>query len=128
MPRIKAFIIHDIRALRGPFPQPPLRPTPPRSASPATAQPTKHAATKTKGLHCLHVNKRKTTGWKDNDGRFTDRYYIKCTDTPFRPAWLPVTHEQAEEIQRTPSTRSNTPSTRSNTTVRKIERRPELCS
>lgn len=73
------------------------------------------APTKTKGLHCLHVSKRKTTGWQDADGRFTDRYYIQRTANPSRPAWLPVTHEEAQEIQ------STTPSTRNNTPARKIE-------
>jgi len=73
------------------------------------------APTKTKGLHSLHVSKRQTTGWRDDHGRTTDRCYIKRTDNPSRPAWLPVTHEEAEELQ------SHAPSTRTTTTVRKIE-------
>jgi hypothetical protein len=56
------------------------------------------APTKTKGLHALHVSKRKTTGWKDDDGRYTDRYYIKRTENSSRPAWLPVSHEEAEAM------------------------------
>ncbi|MEK7952614.1 hypothetical protein [Luteolibacter soli] len=69
------------------------------------------APTKTKGLHCLHVSKRKTTGWKDPDGRYTDRYLIKRTDNPSRPAWLPVTPHEAETlISEGQATKGNTKS------------------
>jgi hypothetical protein len=54
------------------------------------------APTKAKGLHALYVSKRPTTGWKDDDDKFTDHIYIKRTDNPARPAWLPVSHEDAE--------------------------------
>jgi len=56
------------------------------------------APTKAKGLHCLYVSKRPTTGWKDDDGSFTDHLYIRRTDNPSRPAWLPVSHEEAAEL------------------------------
>lgn len=66
------------------------------------------APTKTKGLHALHVNKRTTTGWKDDAGRYTTCYYIKRTDNPSRPAWLPVGHEEAEELMgQVPAARGN---------------------
>jgi hypothetical protein len=70
------------------------------------------APTKTKGLHSLHVSKRQTTGWRDDHGRTTDRCYIKRTDNPSRPAWLPVTHEEADELQS---------QAKGNTGARKIE-------
>lgn len=54
------------------------------------------APTKVKGLNILHVSKRPTTGWTDDDGRFTDHIYLRRTDNPARPAWLPVSHEEAE--------------------------------
>ena len=54
--------------------------------------------TKAKGLHRLIVAKRQTTGWKDGDDRFTDHIFLKRTDNPTRPAWLPVSHEDAEAM------------------------------
>jgi hypothetical protein len=54
--------------------------------------------TKAKGLHRLIVAKRQTTGWKDDDDRFTDHIFLKRTDNPTRPAWLPVSHEDAEAM------------------------------
>jgi hypothetical protein len=51
--------------------------------------------TKAKGLHALYISKRTTTGWKDDQDKFTDHIYIKRTDNPSRPAWLPVSHEDA---------------------------------
>ena len=56
--------------------------------------------TKTKGLHCLHVSKRPTTGWTDDEGSFTDHLYLRRTDNPSRPAWLPVSHEEAAELMK----------------------------
>lgn len=53
------------------------------------------APTKAKGLHALYVSKRPTTGWKDDDDRFTDHVFIRRTENPARPAWLPVSHEDA---------------------------------
>lgn len=55
------------------------------------------APTAVKGLNLLHVSKRTTTGWKDDDGKFTDHIYIQRTDNPKRPAWLPVSHSEAQE-------------------------------
>jgi len=54
--------------------------------------------TKVNGLRDLHVAKRKLAGWKDDDGKFTDHAYFKRTDNPTRPAWLPVTHGEAEAM------------------------------
>jgi AAA domain len=56
------------------------------------------APTKVEGLLILHVSKRKTVGWKDDEGKFTDHAYFKRTDDPKRPAWLPVTHGEAAEL------------------------------
>jgi hypothetical protein len=56
------------------------------------------APTKAKGLHAVYVSKRPTTGWKDDDDKFVDHIYIKRTDNPARPAWLPVSHEDAEAM------------------------------
>jgi len=56
------------------------------------------APTKVNGLRVLHVSKRKTVGWKDDDGKFTDHAYFKRTEDPTRPAWLPVTHGEAAEM------------------------------
>jgi hypothetical protein len=51
--------------------------------------------TDAEGLHVVTVSKRKTTGWKDSDGRDTNRYFVKRTDNPRRPAWLPVSSDDA---------------------------------
>jgi hypothetical protein len=56
------------------------------------------APTKVKGLCMLHVSKRVFTGWRNGDDMFTDCFYIKRTDDPSRPAWLPVSHDDAEAI------------------------------
>lgn len=56
------------------------------------------APTKAKGLHALYVSKRPTTGWKDDDDKFTDHVFIKRTDNAARPAWLPVSHDDAEAM------------------------------
>jgi hypothetical protein len=56
------------------------------------------APTKAKGLHALYVSKRPTTGWKDDDDKSTDHIFLKRTDNPARPAWLPVSHEDAEAM------------------------------
>ncbi len=53
------------------------------------------APTKVKGLHVLHVSKRQTTGWKDAAGNFVDHVFIRRSDDPTRPAWIPVSHEEA---------------------------------
>ena len=54
--------------------------------------------TKVKGLCMLHVSKRVFTGWLDGDFKFSDCFFIKRTDDPSRPAWLPVSHDDAEAI------------------------------
>lgn len=56
------------------------------------------APTKAKGMHALYVSKRQTTGWKDDDDKFTDHVFIRRTDNPTRPAWLPVSHQDAEAM------------------------------
>jgi hypothetical protein len=54
--------------------------------------------TDAEGLHVVTVSKRKTTGWKDSSGRDTNRYFVKRTDNPRRPAWLPVSSEDAARL------------------------------
>ena len=56
------------------------------------------APAKVKGLCMLHVSKRVFTGWLDGDFKFSDCFFIKRTDDPSRPAWLPVSHDDAEAI------------------------------
>jgi len=40
---------------------------------------------------------RKTTGWQDTNGNAIERYHVKRTGAPLRPAWLPVSGEVAAE-------------------------------
>ena len=54
--------------------------------------------TKDEGLFVLRVGKRTTTGWRDSDGNFTASFYLRRSNDPSRPAWLPVPHAEAEEI------------------------------
>lgn len=54
--------------------------------------------TKAPAISVLRVSKRQTTGWKDGDDRFTDHAFFRRTDNPNRPAWLPVSHEEAAEL------------------------------
>jgi len=54
--------------------------------------------TKANGLFELKVGKRQTTGWKDGDDKFTPSYFVKRSDNPERPAWLPVDYDEAEEL------------------------------
>lgn len=49
------------------------------------------------GLSVLKVSKRQTTGWKDARGSFTPCYFVKRTDNPERPAWLPVDSDEAAD-------------------------------
>ena len=54
--------------------------------------------TKVPGLSVLRVSKRQTTGWKDDGDRFTDHVFLKRTDNPSRPAWIPVPHNEAADL------------------------------
>lgn len=54
--------------------------------------------TKAAGLLVLKVGKRKTTGWKDEEGKFSDSFFLRRSDDPSRPAWIPVPHGEAAEI------------------------------
>jgi hypothetical protein len=54
------------------------------------------APTDNEGLVCLHVAKRTTVGWKDEDGKHKTYAFFRRTDEPTRPAWLPVSYEEAE--------------------------------
>lgn len=56
------------------------------------------APTPVPGLHVLHVGKRTSTGWTDEDGNFVDKVYFKRGTNPKRPAWLPVSHAEAAEL------------------------------
>jgi len=56
------------------------------------------APTRVKELMVLKASKRTTTGWRDGDGAFMDYAYFQRTDNPTRPAWIPVGHEEAEEM------------------------------
>jgi hypothetical protein len=51
--------------------------------------------TDAEGLSVLTVSKRKTTGWKDSNNNDSSRYFIKRTSNPLRPAWLPVSSDEA---------------------------------
>ncbi len=50
------------------------------------------------GLSVLKVSKRQTTGWKDSKGSFTPCYFVRRTDNPERPAWLPVDSDEAADM------------------------------
>ena len=50
------------------------------------------------GLWVIKASKRKTTGWRDDEGNYTDTFFVQQTDNPQRPAWLPVTHGEAERM------------------------------
>lgn len=54
--------------------------------------------TNTEGLFVLKVCKRKTTGWKDDEGNFTSSYFMKQSRDPELPAWIPVAHIEAHEL------------------------------
>lgn len=54
--------------------------------------------TKAKGLHVVIASKRQTTGWVDDDQKFTDRQFFRRSDSPIRPAWIPVSKEKAESM------------------------------
>lgn len=60
------------------------------------------------GLSVLKVSKRQTTGWKDANGDFTTSYFIKRTNDPTRPAWLPVDSDEAQELLDTSKGNSGT--------------------
>jgi hypothetical protein len=50
------------------------------------------------GLFVVTVSKRQTTGWKDRSGNYVTSYFVKRSGNPERPAWLPVDHDEAEEM------------------------------
>ena len=50
------------------------------------------------GLAVIKVGKRQTTGWKDQDDKFTSCYFVQRSGDPERPAWIPVPHDEAEEM------------------------------
>ena len=50
------------------------------------------------GLSVVKVSKRQTTGWKDENGDFTPSYFVRRSGNPERPAWIPVAHDEAEEL------------------------------
>ncbi len=50
------------------------------------------------GLFVVTVSKRQTTGWKDGNGKFATSYFVRRTDNPERPAWLPVDHDEARNM------------------------------
>jgi hypothetical protein len=56
------------------------------------------APTPVLGLYVLHVGKRTSTGWTDDDGNFVDKVYFKRGTNPKRPGWLPVSHAEAVEL------------------------------
>jgi hypothetical protein len=49
------------------------------------------------GLSVLKVSKRQTTGWQDSDGKYVSHFFIRRTDDPTRPAWLPVDADEAQD-------------------------------
>lgn len=54
--------------------------------------------TKADGLWVLKAAKRKTTGWRDDEGNHTDSFFIRQSGNPLRPAWIPVTHGEAARM------------------------------
>lgn len=54
--------------------------------------------TAAEGLSVVKVSKRQTTGWKDAEGNFTTSYFVRRTNDPTRPAWLPVDSDEAQEL------------------------------
>jgi hypothetical protein len=54
--------------------------------------------TAAEGLSVLKVSKRQTTGWKDAAGKFSTSYFVRRSDNPERPAWLPVDSDEAAEL------------------------------
>lgn len=56
--------------------------------------------TPAEGLFVITVSKRQTTGWKDRDGKFVTSYFVRRSENPERPAWLPVAYDEAEELIR----------------------------
>lgn len=53
--------------------------------------------TPVKGLFVLTVSKRQTTGWTDGNGNSSTNFFIKRSADPERPAWIPVSHNDAME-------------------------------
>lgn len=68
--------------------------------------------TTAEGLSVVKVSKRQTTGWKDGEGNFSSCYFVKRSGNPERPAWIPVGHDDAEELiaEGTPSGNTGKPS------------------
>jgi hypothetical protein len=54
--------------------------------------------TAAKGLSVVNVSKRQTTGWKDDAGNYCTHYFVKRTENPERPAWLPVGTDEAGDM------------------------------
>jgi len=54
--------------------------------------------TKAEGLHVVNVCKRKTTGWRDEEGKHTSSFFVKQSSDPERPAWIPVSGTEAREM------------------------------
>ena len=55
-----------------------------------TLRPTPHPE-----LSVLKVAKRKTTGWLDSSGARSDACFVKRSQNPHRPAWIPVNADEA---------------------------------
>lgn len=54
--------------------------------------------TPAEGLSVVKVSKRQTTGWQDESGAFTPCYFVRRSDNPERPAWIPVNHGEALDL------------------------------
>jgi len=50
------------------------------------------------GLSVVKVSKRQTTGWRDAQGNYCASYFVKRTNDPTKPAWLPVDSDEAGEL------------------------------
>jgi hypothetical protein len=50
------------------------------------------------GLFVVTVSKRQTTGWKDGSGNYVTSYFVRRSGDPERPAWIPVEHDEAQEL------------------------------
>jgi AAA domain len=49
------------------------------------------------GISVVTVSKRQTIGWRDDHEKYTTKYFVRRSGNPFRPAWIPVPFDEAED-------------------------------
>lgn len=54
--------------------------------------------TPVEGVSVVTVSKRQTTGWKDGAGKYAAKYFVRRSENPSRPAWIPVEHDEAHDL------------------------------